>query len=79
MVELLIAVLLVQFSTIGSFLAGWYLHGKLKPKAVAQVEEEPTEAERKKLEKLKAEDEAFTKMLGYNIETAYGMNNNEGR
>ena len=78
MVELLIAVLLVQFSTIGSFAAGWVLRGKFKTKAV-QVEEEPTEAERKKLEKLKAEDEAFTAMLGYNIETAYGMNNNEGR
>ena len=79
MVELLLAVFLVQFSTIGAFAAGWFLRGKLKPKAVPQVEEEPTEAERKKLEKLKAEDEAFTKMLGYNIETAYGMNNNEGR
>ena len=55
--------------SLGAF-CGWKAREKFQAKAVQEINEE----ERRRFE---AEQQAFTNMLNYNIDTAYGTDNME--
>lgn len=50
---------------------GWRIKGRMIEAARRSYAEEITEKER---EELRAEQEAFSALMGYNIDTAYGLN-----
>lgn len=58
---------------VGGFLAGWKARGAaLREGGVSAKSPDAEEAR-----KLEAEQEAFQKMMGYSVETAYGLNKEE--
>lgn len=52
--------------SLGAFL-GWKARGKFRPPSAQEISEE----ERRRFE---AEQQAFQSIMGYNADTAYGMN-----
>ena len=54
----------------GGFLTGWKVRDALEPSVKSPGEEEAR--------RTAAEEEAYQKMMGYSVETAYGLNKKEG-
>ncbi len=52
----------------GGFFLGWKIRGTREPSVKNPGEEEAR--------RIAAEEEAYQKMMGYSVETAYGLNGN---
>ena len=72
MVEVLIGVVLLAIGGAG----GWFAR-KLMEAARHGTREPETDAARE-AERVRAERQAFAALMGYNAETAYGMQDKEG-
>lgn len=68
MLEVLLAVVLLCLGAAG----GWAAH-RLYARMTEPQKSEPAPLPQPELDRLRAEQEAFHKLMGYNIDTAYGL------
>ena len=72
MVEILIGVVLLVIGGAG----GWFARRLLE--TVRRGERAPETGAERDIERMRAERQAFEALMGYNAETAYGMQDKEG-
>ncbi|MBQ1789290.1 MAG: hypothetical protein II008_03860 [Oscillospiraceae bacterium] len=68
MLDVLLAVVLLCVGAAG----GWAAH-KFYARMTEPPKAEPAPLPQTELDRLRAEQEAFDKLMGYNIDTAYGL------
>lgn len=68
MLDVLIAVVLMLIGAFG----GWFARG-LHVRMNEPPKQEPEPLPQRELDRLREEQEAFDRLMGYNIDTAYGL------
>jgi len=68
----ILGVLLALGLLVGGFFLGWKAKSALLEKAKIETAQQTTAEQTRKLE---AEQKAFSTILSYNVDTAYGLNN----